>query len=154
MSDTAAPGDVALVWDAEGLQADWSVGAAGEVALAPPIETAVLVSLFTDARANDDDVLPPGQTDRRGWWGNLLDSQPIGSRLWLLRRAKREPETLRLARDYIREALAWLIEGGLVSRIDVATEWQTTTRIAATIVLHRADGARSTVTAAWAWQGI
>lgn len=61
--------------------------------------TAVIISLFTDARAHDDDPLPDERvgvsSDRRGWWGDCLpDAQgeqtleSIGSRLWLLWREK------------------------------------------------------------------
>jgi phage gp46-like protein len=145
--------DIAIVWNGDRNGADWTLLPGGDLATAPPLVTAVYVSLFTDRRAGPDDVLPPGQTDRRGWWGDLLDDQPIGSRLWLLRRAKHLPETLRLAQDYIREALAWLIADALVARIDITALWDGPSRIAATIVLHQVDGRQETVTAAWAWQG-
>ncbi|WP_419900683.1 phage GP46 family protein [Roseomonas sp. USHLN139] len=147
-------GDVALIWDGGGLVADWQVGGAGEVTSAPAIETAVKVSLFTDRRAGPDDKLPLGETDPRGWWGELLDDRPIGSRLWLLRRAKRLPETLRLAEDYIREALAWLIDDGVVVRIDVAASWRSATQMQAVITLHQGSAPSTTVTASWAWQGV
>jgi phage gp46-like protein len=145
-------GDIAISWSQDG-SADWTLLAGGHLAEAPPLATAVYVSLFTDRRAGDDDKLAPGETDRRGWWGDLLDDQPIGSRLWLLRRAKHLPETLRLAQDYMREALAWLISDGIAARVEVAAAWQTTSRIAATITIQRLDGATETVRAAWAWQG-
>lgn len=146
--------DLALIWDEAGFTADWSLLPEGDLRTGPPLVTGVFVSLFTDRRAAADDRLPPGATDRRGWWGELLDDKPVGSRLWLLRRAKRLPETLRLAQDYIREALAWMIEDGLATRIDVAAAWEGPSRIRARITLHRAEGAPSTVTADWAWQGI
>jgi phage gp46-like protein len=146
-------GDIAIVWNSDRLGADWTLLPGGDLETAPPLVTAVYVSLFTDARARDDDRLAEGDTDRRGWWGNLLDDQPIGSRLWLLRRAKHLPETLRLARDYIREALSWLLADGIAASLDIAAEWQGASRIAATIVIHRAQGGRETVTASWAWQG-
>ncbi|EHM03450.1 phage protein GP46 [Acetobacteraceae bacterium AT-5844] len=145
--------DIAIVWNSDLTGADWTLLPGGDLEQAPPLVTAVHVSLFTDARASDDDRLAPGETDRRGWWGDLLDDQPIGSRLWLLRRAKHLPETLRLAQDYIREALAWLIQDGIAASLDVTAVWQGPTRIAATITIHRATGGRETVTASWAWQG-
>jgi phage gp46-like protein len=144
--------DVAFLWNDTGTAADWQLLGAGMLASAPPIQTAVLVSLFTDNRAKPDDRLV-GDTDRRGWWGGQIDDQPIGSRLWLLRRAKRLPETLKLAQDYIREALAWLIEDGLAARVDVTASWLGASRINAIITLHRANGTNETVTADWAWQG-
>jgi phage gp46-like protein len=146
-------GDIAIRWSADGFSADWTLLPGGELEQAPPLVTAVYVSLFTDRRAGPDDKLPPGETDRRGWWGDLLDDQPIGSRLWLLRRAKHLPETLRLAQDYMREALAWLIADGIAARIAVTAAWQSPSRIAGTVTIHRLDGTQETVTAAWAWQG-
>jgi phage gp46-like protein len=146
-------GDIGFVWNSDLSGADWTLLPGGGLETAPPLVTAVYVSLFTDARARDDDTLPSGQADRRGWWGDLLDDQPIGSRLWLLRRAKHERETLRLAQDYIREALRWLETDGIAARIEIAAAWQGAARIATTIVIHRAQGGQDTVTASWAWQG-
>lgn len=145
--------EIALAWDREGLTADWQRLPKGDLVTGPPLVTLVFVSLFTGRRASDDDALPPGETDRRGWWGELLDDQPVGSRLWLLRRAKRLPETLRLAQDYCREALAWMIEAGLAARITVTASWHGRSQIRASILLHRADGTARSVTADWAWQG-
>lgn len=79
------------------------------------LETAIAISLFTDRRVNDEE-LPPLQTTKRGWWGDMfpeIDQDQIGSRLWTLERSKRTTETLRLAEDYAREALQWLLEDGV-----------------------------------------
>ena len=84
------------------------------------IETAVILSLFTDRRADKDDE--PENRDRRGWWGDTFAPvmhDRIGSRLWLLRRTKELPETLMLAKMYAEEALQWLIEDHIVTSIDV-----------------------------------
>lgn len=149
--------DFAIAWDAEGSQGDWLLAGYGQLVTAPALESAVMISLFTDARASADDRLPPGDTDRRGWWGNALGDDSIGSRLWLLRRSKRLPETLRRAEDYIREALAWLIEEQLAQRVEVSASWLSSTRMGATITIHQAGQAgdrRAVLRADWAWQGI
>jgi phage gp46-like protein len=86
------------------------------------LATAVLISLFTDRRADPDDTMPDGETDRRGWWGDvvpLVAGYPIGSRLWLLARSKDLPEVLVLAKAYAEEALAWMIAAGAASRVEV-----------------------------------
>lgn len=88
------------------------------------LETAVILSLFSDARAMDDDKLPAGQSDRRGWWADAWADQPgdrFGSRLWLLRPAKQLQQSLNLARDYAEEALAWMTADGVASRVEVET---------------------------------
>ena len=77
------------------------------------LASAVIVALNTDALADASDVLPdPRSSDRRGWWGDL-DAQaiwngwPIGSKLWLLTRAKivdsgaREGATTVRVKNYI-----------------------------------------------------
>ena len=47
--------------------------------------TAVIISLFTDARAHDDDPLPDERvgvsSDRRGWWETACP-MPRASRRW------------------------------------------------------------------------
>lgn len=88
--------------------------------------TAIVLSLFLDRRAKDDDVLPDGSTDRRGWWGDAwpqIDRDQVGSRLWLLSREKQLPETLARAEEYAREALTWLIEDGVATRLQVTGTW-------------------------------
>lgn len=80
-----------------------------------PLETAVLISLFSDRRASGDDE---HDGDRRGWWADNA-SHPIGSRLWLLHRAKTSAETVARAREYAEEALAWLVADGIASAVRV-----------------------------------
>lgn len=85
------------------------------------LETAVLISLFSDRLAEADD----GVTDRRGWWGDLLAEIPgdrIGSRLWLLAREKQLTSVLNRAADYGREALQWLVDDGVARSVEVTAE--------------------------------
>ncbi|MFM0220017.1 phage GP46 family protein [Paraburkholderia caledonica] len=83
----------------------------------------VLVSIFTDRTSNPDDVIPDGAGDPRGWRGDIGEEKPIGSRLRLLDRLTQTQEVLNNARDYINEALQWLIDDGVVASIDVQTQW-------------------------------
>lgn len=85
------------------------------------LSTALMISLFTDARARGDDPIPAG-ADRRGWWGDAYNSDPddrIGSRLWTLAREKLTAATALRARDIAREALDWLVTDQVVSTLDV-----------------------------------
>lgn len=88
------------------------------------LESAVVISLFTDRRAESDDSLPAGETDLRGWWGDdfMGKGRRIGSKLWLLSREKRLPAVLARAKEYAEEALAWLVEDGLAKSVDVQAE--------------------------------
>lgn len=111
------------------------------------MDTAIIISLFTDRQADTDDKLPHGQTDRRGWWGDaylpaLVDGRTdhIGSRLWLLD-GKRTPQNLILARQYAEEALAWMIADGVASAIAVATSYVRDTILRLGVAVTRPDGA-------------
>lgn len=86
------------------------------------LETAVIISLFTDRRANADDVIPDGSTELRGWFGDAFnddDHDQIGSRLWLLSREKQLPSVLVRAQQYAQEALQWLIDDGVAQSVEV-----------------------------------
>ena len=96
--------------DLDLLGADWLV-------------SAVWMSLGTDRRAQQDDVIPNGSNDKRGWWGDTYRPRQIGSRLWLLSREKQLPETLRRAEEYAQEALQWLIDDKVVSSFHITATW-------------------------------
>ena len=90
------------------------------------LRTAILISLFTDRRAELGDILPDLAADRRGWWADAvseIEGDRIGSRLWLLARSKRENQVLDRARQYVREALAWLVEDRICEDFTVAADW-------------------------------
>lgn len=86
------------------------------------LETAVILSLFTDRRALADDAIPDGTNDRRGWWAdefNEAENDKVGSRLWLLSREKQLQQVLVRAKQYADEALKWLVDDGVAERVDV-----------------------------------
>lgn len=116
-------GDIALIWSDDNigdiLAADF------DLQTDEGLQTAILVSLFTDRRATPDDELPAGETNRRGWWGDVAPDVPgdvIGSRLWLLFREKKLPDVIARANEYTRAALQWLIDDKVASRVDVQAE--------------------------------
>ena len=45
------------------------------------LETAVLMSLFLDRRANDDDELPDGESDPRGYWGDAFANLDVNGEI-------------------------------------------------------------------------
>lgn len=105
-----------------------------------PLVRAVIVSLFTWRRANPDDVAEGG---KMGWWGDTtseVTNDRIGSRLWLLAREKVLPATINRAREYAAEALAWLIEDSLASRVETVAERRGLDGIALSATIYRTDG--------------
>lgn len=117
--------DLALRWSLTDWAADLAVEA-NDVVRDEGLTTAILLSLFTDRRAESGDVLPDAETARRGWWADavpVVEGDRIGSRLWLLARAKQSAETLSRAKDYAAEALAWLIEDLIAERVEVTASF-------------------------------
>lgn len=87
------------------------------------LQTAVLISLFTDRRAAGDDPLPGAPDDRRGWWADAwpeIEGDRIGSRLWLLAREKQLASVVQRAREYAEEALQWLVDDGIAAQVEVS----------------------------------
>ena len=104
---------------------DWA-RAGNQLDIDDGLESAIIISLFTDRRAAADDVIPDGTANRRGWWADAyaaIDGDQIGSRLWLLFREKDTVEVVVRAREYVQEALAWLLDDGVASQVIVETGW-------------------------------
>ena len=120
---------------------DWALDGAGLEA-EDGLQTAVLLSLFTDKRAAPGESLPDGSSDRRGWFGdNLADVEGdrIGSYLWLLDREKQTSAVLQRVRQYAREALQWLIDDDVVLSVEVNAEWVGTGMLGLEVVVTRSD---------------
>lgn len=124
------------------------------------IATAVALSLFSDRLAEASDAVPFGG-DRRGWWG---DSYPavagdrIGSRLWLLSRAKATDALPLIARGYILEALHWMIDDGVAKAVEAECFFipgggGPRSQLGALVTITRGDGTKLPgLRFAWAWQ--
>lgn len=139
--------DITTVWNAT--SGDWVLSGA-DLESGDDLTTAVVISLFTDRVAQADDVIPDGSGDPRGWHGDDPAS-PIGSRLWLIFRAKRTQQTLTDAQSYAQEALQWLVDDGVVAAIDVYVEWQAPSMLAMRVTLFKNDGTQQALAYAWVW---
>ncbi len=92
------------------------------------LTTLVILSLFQDARATEEELLVAGLPldSPGGWWGDTdpeIDSDIQGSKLWLLTRAKREDATLDLAVLYADQALAWVLTTNLADSVTNTARW-------------------------------
>lgn len=118
-----------IIWD--GLMGDFALADEGEpgnrlgLRAKATLETAVLICLQTDARA-DPAELRTGDVNR-GWHGDTYDidaaagERVIGSKLWLLRRrALDSVDVPRLAESYALEALQTLIDQGAAAAASAA----------------------------------
>jgi len=128
---------------------DWLLLDDGTLDETQALATAVIVALGTDRLAGPNDVLPdPDSTDRAGWWGDmdaqeLFGGWPIGTKLWLLRRAKivgpEDPEgaTITRVEQYISEALQPFILNKIATSFDVEAFRNGLNRIDAYVVIYR-----------------
>ena len=117
--------DIGLVQDDLGR---WDIALDGyDLARDDGLETAVVISLFSDRRATVEQVpaeLP--KDDLRGYWGDVrpqVEGDTTGSLLWLLSREKETASTLSRARQYAREGLQWMLDDRVATRIDVAASY-------------------------------
>lgn len=128
---------------------DWLQTPTGLLDETHELATAVTVALCGDAEADPSDVLPdPNSDDRRGWWGDLDAARiwggwPIGSKLWLLTRAKivdagaREGATVARVQDYIAACLQPFVTARICSSFTVAATQVDVQGIDARVTIYR-----------------
>ena len=104
-----------------------------------PLTRAVVISLLTHRRADPDD-----NTDvPMGWWGDtwpMVANDRYGSKLWLLQRSKLTNALVNTVRTYLRESLQWMLDDGVVSRIDIDIQRTGINELGNSIALWRRDG--------------
>jgi phage gp46-like protein len=95
---------------------DWTFGN-GDLQSGADLLTMVMLCLFVDRRAPPDYVT----NDPRGYWGDSYNSQPAGSRLWMLYNSiiSNASTLLKQATDYCNEALLPLTSYGIASSYTV-----------------------------------
>jgi phage gp46-like protein len=95
----------------------------GDIKKCSGFDTAIIVSLLTDARASETQISRP--EDRKGWIANLMSivkGRQLGGHLWLLDQRRLTQESLNLSIDYARKSLAWMLEDGIIKKIEVSGE--------------------------------
>lgn len=136
---------IRLIYDAELGEADLGAADDGGIEEGHELETAVLISLFTDRRVTLEE-LPSDRDDgmdRGGWWGDAYaeeEGDEIGSRLWLLEHGIDTPDAPVRAAAYAREALAWMVEDGLARSVDATATRNGAGRIDLVPVITLTDG--------------
>jgi phage gp46-like protein len=137
--------DIALVWDQSRQSGDFALSGT-QLLSGADLPTAILASITSNRLAQADDVIPDLTTDRRGWWGD----NTFGSRIWLLSRTKRTPDILQRTKDYLVEALQWLIDDGVVVKFDVETNF-VGNQLHAGVTAFRSDGTNVAQSFSWVW---
>lgn len=135
--------DIKLEFNTDFFEGDVILGN-GDLEREEGLGTAVLMSLFSDRLADDSDNYD--NNDKKGWWADALlpdEGDLIGSRLYLLDRAKTLPNTEVKAKEYIYEALEWMIDDGIAEEVEIDTftfgeSWNK--RLGAVIKIYRTSG--------------
>ncbi|HDM8436274.1 phage GP46 family protein [Yersinia mollaretii] len=141
--------DIKTIWEPDKLLGDWQTGGGGLLD-GNDLETAILISLFTDRLARADDAID--SDDRRGWWGDTGSEYPIGSRLWLLRREKLTTKVALKAEDYANEALVWLLDDGVVTAISTNAQIMYPNRLNLIISYQQPAQTQASVKFSWVWE--
>ena len=112
---------------------DISISAEGDIETEDSFEASILTSLFTDTRADSDEVVEPEL--RRGWIGSHDQEFQIGSKLWLYSQIRNTvsdqlniPSVAFIAlKHFVDDGLATsvktnieTIDGRLTLRVDIA----------------------------------
>lgn len=85
------------------------------------LSRAIVISLFSWKRADENDIYDK-ELGKQGWWGDSLNNDKIGSKLWQLLRNKITSETIYQAEEMVFDALKWLIDDGICTDISVSVE--------------------------------
>ena len=118
----------------------------GDLKECDDLDSAVIISLFTWARAAAGEV--DENAPRFGWFGDKIDADSTdstGSKLYLLKRKKITNQTIMDAREYIEQALRWMIEDGVATEIKAEVERNASdvNRVDALVQIVRGDRSRT-----------
>jgi phage gp46-like protein len=108
-------------------------------------DTAIDVSLFTDARAPEDRVTKP--ENRRGYLGDTespVEGRSLGGLLWLVEQRRLTQETLNEVVSFANQALAWFVEDGIAKNVDVTGAIEAPHGMSLTIIITTLDGRTDT----------
>lgn len=102
------------------------------------LSRAIVISLFSWRRADENDIYDQ-ELGKQGWWGDSLNNDKIGSKLWQLLRNKITSETIYQAEEMVFDALKWLIDDGICTDISVSVERDSNTpdRLNVSIILEQ-----------------
>ncbi len=115
--------DLKLALQGDGQTYDLVIGDNGDFEGEEGLDTTLIVSVLSDARASASEVAIPAQ--RGGWLGNLVfprENSQLGSLLWLIEQRRRTTGNLNIAVDQVQKALQWLVDDGIAKEVTVSGE--------------------------------
>lgn len=150
LSPVNGTGDIRLTWNPATGTADINmIGPSLE--LGHDLETATLVSLWTDQTADPGDILPTSPNhDPRGWWADAYNTpDQIGSKLWQIFNRIRNQQTLNDAQDFAVKSLQWMIDDGVAASVSVAPSFFGSAGIALAIAITEPSGSVTRFSYVW-----
>ena len=115
---------------------DLEINLDGDIRSEDFFDTAIIVSLFAEKRANESEVLEP--LLRRGWIGNeVTPNFEIGSKIWLYEQSRLTNAVLNGIITTARQSLQWLVDDGFAVSIDDVEAIITATGINLTVTIRR-----------------
>lgn len=120
-----------------------------DLATGHDLETAVLISLFSNRLAQRD--YRPVDGNAQGWWADAYSEKPIGSRLWQFYRSKKTSTTRAAVIDAVQEGLKWMIDDGIASQVIVDAYFVTSGGLQINITIQRPNDADINLHYDWAW---
>lgn len=99
---------------------DLQIDSDGDLEHSESIDTAILMSLFTDVRALPSEIEEASL--RRGWFGNFTNDDvtyQIGSKFWLRDQSRVTDETVNYLVDEAKKSLNWMLEDNIISNLEV-----------------------------------
>lgn len=106
------------------------------------LQTAALISLFSDRRVSLEQV-PFEGSGQRGWWADEISiptTDQMGSRQWILDRATTTLDSVNRLEDVEVEAFQWGIEDAVFKSVNATAQIDNNSQIGSTIEIVKPDG--------------
>lgn len=148
-------GDVGLfVQDDESIDIEYEDG---DLKRDDGLETPVIISMFSDARAEVEDLESLDQ-ELRGYWGDMypdVTGDEWGSRIWTTYRRKVTNETRGDVQDKTEECLKWFKDDGIASSVKVETTLLQNYGVSSVVKIKRPmEKSATTYNRVWDAQGL
>jgi len=115
---------------------DVDIGVNGDILSVDFFDTAIIVSLFAERRADESEVVESRL--RRGWIGNEgTPNFEIGSKIWLYEQSRLTRTVLNGITIAARQALQTLVDEGFATQIKSVDAVITTTGISLNVIINR-----------------
>ena len=151
-------GDIRIIFDQATGTGDFAMAGA-DLEQGHELETAVLISLFTDAQADPGDIVPD-TIDPRGWWADtysaledptlpVIADDRIGSKIWQIFVRIKNQDTLNWLRDQIEKSLAWMLTDGVAASVSATTYSLGLGAVGATVKISEPNGTVTQFSYVW-----